>query len=81
MKRKRLCLALLIAMILSAPVITGCKGPSGAEDSGRDAAEEIKYDSSEFLASVPEWNGQPYCEINGNVPDKIRFIGIPGFGP
>ena len=69
MKRKRICLALLIAMILSAPVITGCKGPSGEEGSGRDAAEQIKYDSSEFLASVPEWNGQPYCEINGNVPE------------
>ena len=69
MKRKRICLALLIAMFLSVPFITGCKGSAGEEGSGRDAAEEIKYDSSEFLASVPEWNGQPYCEINGNVPE------------
>ncbi len=34
-----------------------------------DAEEELKYDESEFLATVEPWNGQPYCEINGNIPD------------
>ncbi len=66
----------MIAMIFSMISITGCKGRSGTEESDpaaaeeiQETAEEIRYDSAEFLDSVPEWNGQPYCEINGNVPD------------
>ena len=31
--------------------------------------KDVKYDSTEFLKPLSAWNGQPYCEINGNKPD------------
>ena len=34
-----------------------------------DAAGGLKYDASDFLSTIEPWSGQPYCEINGNVPD------------
>ena len=76
MKRKTLYLALMIIMIVSAAAFAGCTGSSGSEsgdpaaaEETQKTAEEIKYDSSEFLDTVPEWSGQPYCEINNNVPE------------
>ena len=34
-----------------------------------DASGVLKYDESDFLSTIEPWSGQPYCEINGNVPD------------
>lgn len=39
------------------------------DDSSNDATGELKYDDTDFLSTIEPWDGQPYCEINGNVPD------------
>lgn len=39
------------------------------DDSSDDAAGELRYDDTDFLSTIEPWSGQPYCEINGNVPD------------
>ena len=47
------------------------EAPDGeAAQEGEGTQEGILYDSSGFLESIPEWDGQqPYCEVNYNVPD------------
>jgi len=85
MKRKLLHLALIAALIVSMLFVCGCGDPSDlagsasvsgsgqsqetAEDKDAGKKKETKYDATEFLASIPEWDGQPYCEVNGNKPD------------
>lgn len=53
---------------------TSIENTSGSLDDASEEADAgsnsgIKYDQSAFLAKLPEWNGQPYCEINNNKPD------------
>ncbi len=44
-------------------------GTASEVQNPEDAQEELKYDETEFLSTIEPWNGQPYCEINGNIPD------------
>lgn len=35
----------------------------------QDGKESVLYDSSEFLAIIPEWSGYAFCYVNDNAPD------------
>ena len=50
----------------------GAEGSLADDAQGAGGESGLKYDYSEFLSSVPEWTGEPYCEINGNKPDFAR---------
>ncbi|MBQ6621604.1 MAG: DNA/RNA non-specific endonuclease [Mogibacterium sp.] len=43
-------------------------GASAAAAPDRIEAEKDHYDSTEFLETIPEWEGRPFVYINNNVP-------------
>lgn len=46
---------------------------SQPEDEAADSVDRSKgavlYDSSDFLSDIPEWSGDPFCDVNEGVPD------------
>jgi DNA-entry nuclease len=76
MKRRSLFLVLIITAVLSLggfavadnelPLLAG--NVLGGETSA-EPADTGESDADIFLAAIPDWSGEPYCEVNGNVPD------------
>ena len=60
-QKKKMTAVLMTACLLT---LTACSGLTGSElpDSGRT----VEYSS---VLDVPEYEGEPYVEINGNTPD------------
>lgn len=42
---------------------------SDQQDAQQPGTGAVKYDSSEFLADIPEYAGYAFCYVNGNKPD------------
>lgn len=79
-KSKRLLLILLAGMLSFVIVLSGCGSEKEeAEEIAvatqtteiEEVAEEKSphYDSSAFLAQIPEWDGHAFCYLNGNAAD------------